>query len=97
MYAIRQKSTGHYLPYYRRYRSPTHTEPSGTECPRTFSTLTAARNALNWWLEGKLTTRWMTNDDFGMGDDGLHLEPKPHRKKEDMEVVEVDLRVLRVL
>jgi|TARA_R100001530_G_scaffold44082_1_gene33488 hypothetical protein len=95
MYAIRQKSTGFYLPQYRRRRSPTHTEPSETEPPRLFESVGPAKKALNWWLLG-----WTSLPaDTRLSDwcDEITTKKLPHRKTEDMQIVRLKMVVAEVI
>ena len=90
MFAIRQISTGNYLPNPNgaRGRGGSHVEPvtaSPTRPPRLFHTAHAAKVALSHWLKGILTVSYYEDDEI------WDLEPQPHRKREDMEVVPVSL------
>lgn len=92
MFTIRHNPTGHYLPNPRgnRGRGGSHVEPvepNPVQPPRLFHNKAAAKIALSHWLKGALTVSY-----FG-DDEDWHLEPKPHRKREDMEVVPVNLEL----
>lgn len=85
MFAIRQKSTGWWLPPYPGRAGGTHVEPSAQSTPRLFRRRQDARAALMWWLEGKVTASY---DAYGEFND-LHTKAVCGRSADDMEVVEV--------
>jgi hypothetical protein len=96
-YAIRQKSTGWYLPrpYGRAGRGGSHMEPTpiggrtmfGPAEPRLFDTERSARNALIQWLKGKwVAERYGDEYDF---EETIDIIPQPHRDKDDMEIVPI--------
>jgi len=94
VYAIRQKSTGHFLPQarYARRGGFTHDEPvPATERPpRLFSLARHAKCALTNWLPG--STEVITTYSYdGEPDFDFKTTPKPDRKIEDMEVVPAKL------
>lgn len=103
LFAIKHKPTGFYLPepLGRMGRGGSHTEPvdcSGdNENPRLFVTKLGASRALSAWLQGKFNAErtWESDGEgFGGGyyvDDLPSVTPQPHRKKEEMEVVEFHL------
>lgn len=97
-FAIRQKSTGHFLPGYgsRKGRAGyTHDEPvPGDKAPpRLFMKRHLAERALKWWLDG----RW--HEDYTTGgapwDDHMDVElmvtKVPARNAGDMEIVALGL------
>lgn len=88
-YAIRQKSTGSFLPQRKSRKGFTHTEPSSGDIPRLFKRPSDAQNALNYWLAGKM--QWQKVEDTWMGPGEWSVEtfPQPRRDKADMEVVQV--------
>lgn len=88
MYAIRQKSTGYYLPEIKHKKGYTWTQPSKDGIPRLFKSENAAKSALKWWLEG--TLGWM-NVAGRWEDIELVLTPMEDRKEEDMEIVMVNI------
>lgn len=91
-YAIRQKSTGFYLPAPRGRggRGGTHAEPCAADTPgyepRLFHTMHAARVALTHWLAGRVIVSAEWTGDY---DESWHVEPVPGRAQDDMEVVAV--------
>lgn len=87
---IRHKPTGGMLPNVRGYGF-TKTEPELDEPPRLFVRRSSAAQALNYWLDGEITEAYVDND-FG-GEVTLQVRPKPHRKREDMEIVEIEVIV----
>lgn len=94
-YAIRQKSTGFYLPAPRGRggRGGTHVEPCAADTPgyepRLFHTMHAARVALTYWLAGRVTVSSYTDGWSGEYDESWYVEPVPGRVRDDMEVVAV--------
>lgn len=91
-WAIRQKSTGFYLPQSSRKRHGyTHDEPVTLEsnlCPRLFARQQDAKTALTWWLKGETTVGWTTDDE------DWHTQPKAERNAEDFEVVNLKFAVI---
>ena len=59
-WAIRDKTTGWWLPYYegKQKKGFTHTEPSKNARPRLFIRKQDAKLALRWWLEGKYSVSY---------------------------------------
>lgn len=99
-YAIRHNPSGLFLPSLdgsRNKRSRggyTHTEPTPLEPPRLFTNLRAARNALTCWLSGVISQKWSYDPDSGYYDDlDLETSPRPDRKREEMEIVPIYIRV----
>lgn len=93
-YAIRQKSTGLFMPA-GRGRGYTHDEPTAVRPPRLFNRERDAAAALRCWLLGDWKEETST-DMYGEPDGIYPIPPKernPDRKAKDMEVVEVALRV----
>lgn len=91
MYAIRQKSTGHWLPRFAGHAGGTRVEPSKTALPRLFARKRDAMSALSWWLDGRVCAYATSGlDDY---DYDLRTAPVAHREAEDMEIVQVDLVV----
>lgn len=89
LYAIKHLPSGGYLPGYgsRRGRGGfTHDEPKVGLPPRLFGRKQDAKVALGHWLKG--ATSCYTSWD---GDEDWSTHPKPHRKAEEMAVVEVRL------
>lgn len=98
IYAILHKPTGVFLPEMQYARGGTYTELTDKRPPRLFSTRTAAANALRHWLAGILSTTWVpdqsSHDIFGEGDYKREILPQPHRKAEEMEIVQVNITVV---
>ena len=94
-YAIRQKSTGLFLP--ASLKAFTHDEPTDGKPPRLFNTAKGAKNALHWWLKGRITVDRGGGYSHATGDyddwDKWNAEAVPERRADDMEVVTVSLRV----
>ena len=94
-YAIKQRSTGAYLPSTddkgrARRRGFTYTEPSLTEPPRLFRRYSSANLALKCWLKG----RWFRNDyqDLqGEYVESININPAD-RNKDDFDVVAIEIK-----
>lgn len=94
-YAIKQKSTGHFLPQGNLSRGFTFTEPDACLAgpPRLFAKRTSAAAALRCWLQG----HWESHGDYDRGDWGneayrvIEKKPRASRQPEDFEVVELSL------
>jgi hypothetical protein len=102
LYAIRHKPTGFMLPEPtgRQNRGSSHTEPVDctNELPRLFQSELAAKRSLTQWLRGKhIAVMGTEYDDFSgrayTYQECTEVFPQPHRKREDMEVVEITLSV----
>lgn len=95
MWAIKHKPSGSLLPAPRGRggRGGTHVEVGDAGQPRLFASEVAARNALRWWLSGRVVVG--QSEPWDMDFDGVHedwrTESCPHRKAEDMAVVRVAL------
>jgi hypothetical protein len=96
-YAIRQKSTGNFLPQAHDGRGKGFTRdepvPASEHLPRLFALKQSARAALRWWLQG-ITSRCYSG---GSLEDEPYEDTKtvlvPTRRAEDMEIVVVRLTV----
>lgn len=89
-YAIRHKPTGNYLPQLRRRRGHTHTEPTplADAVPRLHKTMRQAKVALWYWLKGKWHEEYsQPYYGFGQEYDGNEPKPCPERRRDDMEIV----------
>ena len=91
-FAVRQKSTGHFIPILKRgyKRGGSHSEPTPDQPPRIFPSRLSAKSFLGNWLRG-IHENYFRIDHNGEEDCGVSVKPQPHRKKEDMEIVEFDL------
>lgn len=101
-FMIREKGTEKFLPDPYRSRllvkvSYTHTEPtdSGEHVPRLFVDPKKAKAALTQWLRGRQTAEsgYQDSDGEWIGG-GIVIEHDPSRIKENMEIVEIEIRVL---
>lgn len=93
MFAIRQKSTGYWMPNYPGRAGGTWMEPKAAAIPRLFHRKQDAQNALDWWLRGE--ARWektSSGPDFDEGWD-LMSHKVPGRSADDMEIVAVHVIV----
>lgn len=104
-WAIRHIPTGHYLPQPlgRMRRGGSHVEPvkhmvgePSTE-PRLFTTKRSASSALGQWMRGKaFASRGMSSGHPGNDWESDYYEdieviPQPHRVREDMEIIPINL------
>ncbi len=101
-FAIRHKPTGHFLPEHgsRKGRGGyTNDEPDATKPPRMFEHRRHAKGALDWWLKGiaGMKRSYSLYSKYDDVDEEIQtIESLPHRKAEDMEIVEVRVILLRV-
>jgi hypothetical protein len=88
VYCIRQKSTGLFIPRLEtgKRRGGSHLEPSNKREPRIFHNKLAARAFLGNWLRGIFQVDYYTES--GVEESDVSVIPQPHRKKDDMEIVE---------
>ena len=88
-YAIRQISTGLYIPRLEtgRRRGGSSLEFSDEREPRLFHNKNSARRFLSNWLKGVYTRKFDNN-----GDDYLVIIHRVDRNKEDVEIVEFNLK-----
>lgn len=94
-YAIRQKSTGFFLPQIPRKKGYTFTDPEDPTkvIPRFFRRKQDAQCALKYWLAGKYDAKYTGCEDYTVELVGFEVIPVPSRKSEDMEVIEVSIGV----
>lgn len=85
--AIRHKPSGGFLPSTRGYGF-TREEPSLTKPPRLFVRPSSATQALDYWLEGE---HYEGSEDAESGALNIKVIPKPNRRREEMEIVEIEL------
>lgn len=94
-WVIRRKSDGKWLPKAegRRGRGGTHVEPVAVPYPpRMFHTEAAAKVALTYWLQGRITVTYIKGDGWETDDDERwDTEPDPTRQRDDMEIVHVEI------
>lgn len=89
-YAIRHKKTGYYIPATHKGkggRGGSHVEPRDPSkaIPRLFPSTASAKAFLGQWLRGEINVRrW---DDY----EKVTVVPVPSRKKEDLEIIEINL------
>ena len=94
VYAIRQKSTGFYLPSIKRSNGFTSTIPIKAGIPRLFISKRGATNAMRWWLQGEWTAYRSMSDLNGDSDYGIKVTFLSNRNSDDMEVVELVLSLV---
>ena len=82
--AIRHKPSGGFLPSLNSYGF-TRAEPTRDQPPRLFTKHGAALQALNSWLEGE----WFETPEDAV----LRVRPVAGRRREEMEIVEIELIV----
>lgn len=95
-YAVRHKPSGLFIPRLEtgRQRGGSHLEPSADREARLFFNQISARAFLSNWLRGK--HEYYSEQDYeGNFDDYVRVVVQPHRKKEEMEIVEFDLVEVR--
>lgn len=98
-WAIRQKSTGYYLPESSRKRQGyTGDEPVTMEshfCPRLFAREQDAKTALTWWLKGVTSCTLHRHYDGYFGgyeyDEDWHTQKIEERNADDMEIVKLKI------
>ena len=92
VYAVRQKSTGLFIPILERgkTRGGSWVEPTAERPLRVFPSRHSARSFLGNWLQGMFKNTYSV-DHNGNEDYGLEVIKAPHRNKNDMEIVEFDL------
>jgi hypothetical protein len=92
-YGIRQKSTGFFLP---DHRYVTKVEPMEGCWPKMYPSEDSAKRALSRWAEGKWSLSYSRDWESGVIDDvDWGPEPVPSRNKADMEVVPLQLEVVK--
>lgn len=94
VWAIRQKSTGHFLPHFKGRAGGSWVEPTPDCVPRLFRSARDARLSLGRWLEGhyKMTYTNRSGDIFGEDEwQELEVTPVEGRTSDDMEIVEFEL------
>lgn len=89
LYAIRQISTGYFLPYRKSSKGFTSDEPVKDCMPRFFKKKQHAVVALKCWLQGKWEYSSYSNHWDGLGEIELVINKAPYRKTEDMEIVTI--------
>lgn len=89
-WAIQHIPSGGFLP--DMGRGQTHAEPTTHLPPRLFTEARAAKMALNWWLNGKITVSHSC-DYWGEEDESWHVEGVPERHSDDMRIVRLEFTV----
>lgn len=91
VYAVRQKSTGLFIPRLKTgyKRGGSRLEPSNEREPRIFHSALAARAFLSNWLRG-ITEKNVAISLEGIEDWGNKVVLQPQRNKADMEIVEFE-------
>lgn len=97
MYAIKHRPSGGYLPRPKGVagRGGSHVEPiifkdGAGSIPRMFPTMAGAKAALGQWLRGKHEGIREYDDGYWYSG-GADIVPCPHRIREDMEIVTVEV------
>lgn len=85
--AIRHRPSGGFLPATRGYGF-TREEPTLIKPPRLFVRPSSATQALDYWLEGE---HFEGSEDSESGAINIRVIHRPNRKREDMEIVEIEL------
>lgn len=91
VYAVRQKSTGLFIPILERgrRRGGSWLEPTADRPPRIFPSKLSATSFLGNWLRGIFKNNYYQTEEGP--EPYLSVEKQEHRKKEDMEIVEFEL------
>lgn len=101
-WAIKRKTDGFYLPQPigRNGRGGSYMEPTDPKEPkmkiRFFHSQIGAKNALTAWLKGEHLRSWGPSSLESFFDDGeelIDVKPRPDRKREDMEIVELKIKL----
>jgi hypothetical protein len=96
VFAIRQKSTGYFLPIrWKSSRGYTHDEPEPS-FPRLLPSLLSAKRALAAWLRGEWSEDTYIGDWGAEESYGPSPSPKPERDRNDMEIVRLSFRIEEV-
>lgn len=91
-FAVRHKPTGEYIPRSNNNgRGGSYSEPCKDKPARLFHCRHAARSFLLMWLKGHFKNNHSLDYETGIDEYSLEIIPQPHRKKEDMEIVEFNL------
>lgn len=93
-YAIRQMSTGYFMPQSKRRKGFTWDEPVKDCIPRLFKRACDARNALNHWLDGKSELTYTVSNWTGPGEYSLTTKGNRYHLRDDMEVVRVAVEIM---
>jgi hypothetical protein len=100
LFAIRHEPTQCYLMARDRKRNggtaeePLPYKPGGARVPRMFASPSAARKALTCWLKGKYYTDVAGIEEYARA--VLKAEPVESRKREQMAIVEFELREIEL-
>lgn len=105
-YMIRHKASGEFMPQTERNRGYTHWNPSTpdtslsekrlTGTPRLLPSLRKARKVISQWYH--MPNAFNNFRGSYLGDDEAIVDIKPDgRKKEDLEVVEVDIQEVKII
>jgi len=91
-YAVKHLPTGKFLPCRGSARKgATHLELSDTEPPRLFEKHGHARLSMKNWASGPQYVRWESYGDGGDVEENWYTDPKPERKLDELQVVEMIL------
>lgn len=85
--AIRHNPSGGFLPQMTSYGF-TRCAPSLVDPPRLFTKIGAAKQALDRWLQGEWFEGFY-DDERGLQD--IRIQPVAGRRREDMEIVEIEI------
>lgn len=96
VYAICQKSTGHFLPMrFGSGRVYSFDSPTPDCVPRLFKSKNSANRALTAWLQGEWKNEWHSRGGSGFFPPEDYMRPSPEkvegRNRENMEIVELSL------
>jgi hypothetical protein len=92
IYAIRQKSTGYFLPTrWGTARGYSFDNPTPNCVPRIFKSRNSANKALTAWLQGEWKNTYCRSDWSGDEIAGVSPDKVEGRDRNDMEVVELSI------
>ena len=94
IWAVKHVPSGRYLPAPRGRdgRNGTHVEVDDPGTPRLFPSRIAAAAALRWWLGGKIHVgQYAARNEREDGRKDWTVQPTPHRRAGDMQIVRVSL------
>lgn len=93
VFAVRQKSTGRYLPAPTGRSGGSYAEPTALLPPRIFKNHHSAACYMRAWLQGhfKMVSFPSSHESFYHDDVELQVTPVEGRSADDMEVVELQL------
>lgn len=96
-FAIRRRGTNLYLPHRPGGRGYSNDEPVDADLPvgpRLFWNRLSAERALTAWLQGVWVKHTSSGTQWEDYDERIKVQPQPHRRREDMEIVRIVLEFI---